>query len=75
MNKHKSYICGACGSAKKTRRCFYVCDKCAAITCKKCVGRGCDPSSHSREEVKSFTPLMGAFKQLKDIGYIMSDWE
>lgn len=66
-----AYKCGACRREFKTRRAFWVCAECAAVTCKKCIGRGCN----HRGVPKVFDHLLRALPELKAAGYDMSKWE
>jgi hypothetical protein len=69
----KMFKCGVCKREFKTRRTFYVCSYCTAITCTKCVGQGCTPEESGR--VKHFVPLIGVISNLKSLGYEMKAWE
>jgi hypothetical protein len=66
------YICSVCGHKYKTRRWFYVCTVCAAITCKRCIGKGCD--TH-RDIVVTFSPLLLEIDRLKEVGFDMRNFE
>lgn len=67
------YTCRACAREFKTRRSFYVCVRCASITCKRCIGRGC--VSSCRGVTGAYARLIDALPRLRELGYDMSIYE
>lgn len=68
----RTYTCGACKREFKTRRSFYVCDRCAAITCKGCLGRGCEPVH--RDKLNTYSHLVDSIPALRLAGFDMKKW-
>ena len=75
MSREDAYVCGVCGKRYKTRRMFYVCSYCTAVTCKLCVGKGCNTWEREEAKDRKFLSLVGQIGRLEVLGFDMGEWK
>jgi hypothetical protein len=73
MSGEDGYKCTVCYRKFKTRRMFYICTYCTAITCKACIGKACN--SWEKDIAREYLPLVGQIKRLENLGFDMKVWK